>query len=140
MVKSENWVTLKHKNLQQFSLIWIVISVIVLFSGIFVSAAGSLSGLGNMGLYMITGAIISIILYLFFTLIQWFRFKKGEGFNNLVTAFIILAFLFTIGGLIGTFLTYPDGFKFFFVGLGMFALYWLIRLIRTIFQKEEDFS
>lgn len=125
------------KGRQQFSLIWIVASVLLLFIGMIVSAAGSLSGLGNLGLIMTVTANISILLYIFYSAFQWFRFKKGDGLSNLVTAYIILAMLFTFGGLIGAFLTFPDAFYFFFAGLGMFALYWFYILFKNILKKEE---
>ena len=121
-----------HNSKQQFSLIWIVLTVITLFVGMIVSAAGSLSGFKNLGLYMIAGAIVSIIFYVLYSAFQWFQFRKGEGLANLIIAYIILAILFTLGGLVGAFLTFPDAFYFFFAGLVMFGVYWIGVLIKNI--------
>lgn len=124
------------KGRQQFSLGWIVVSVLLVFVGSIVSAAGSLSGSRYLGIYITVGGIISILIYIFYSAFQWFKFKKGEGLANLATAYIILAMLFTFGGLIGAFLSFPEAFYYFFVGLGMFALYWFVILFKNVFSND----
>ena len=123
-----------------FPFAWIVSSVLLFFIGIFLSASSEWSGFGNLGTYLWVIGLISIFFFTIYSTFLWFKLKKGDGIKNLITAYNLLAFLFTIGGLVGAFLTFPDGFTFFIAGLSMFALYWIVRLIVTIFKSEEDFQ
>lgn len=123
-----------------FSLIWIISSVILFFAGLVIAASSGAIGTKDLGTYMWMFAMLSMLAHVFYSAILWFKFKKGNALNNLVTAYIILAFLFTIGGLVGAVLTYPDGLTTFLVGLGMFGVYWLLKLVIVIFSKESSFE
>ncbi|MDO5655098.1 MAG: hypothetical protein Q4G27_03045 [Flavobacteriaceae bacterium] len=126
-----------HKAIQKFQLIWIISSVIMLFTGVFIMAAGSLTGFKSLGMYLTSFAFLSVLIYIFFSAFQWFKFKKGEGIHNLITAYIILALLFTLGGLVAAIFSFPEAFYYFFGGLAMFAIYWLIVLVKNILKTEE---
>lgn len=123
------------------SLIWIVTSVFMFFIGLILAAMSSLMGDSQLGRFLWITGFLSMLVYVFYSAVLWFRFKKGSAFNNLVTAYIILSLLFTITGLVGAFLTYPDGLKVFLIGLGMMGGYWLIKIFHlVIFTKDSDFE
>lgn len=123
-----------------YSLVWIVASVILFFTGLVVAVTSKMTGVGDLGTFIWVAAALSMLVYVFYSAFLWFKLKKGSAFNNLVTAYIILAFLFVLGGLVGAVLTYPDGLNVFFGGLGMLAFFWIVKLFTFIFSKESDFQ
>lgn len=128
--------TLKSKT-YSITLFWAIFSVILLFAGLVLAASSGSSGTNNLGSIMVMISILSMLVYVFYSVILWFKFKKGNMLNNLVTAYIILSFLFIIGGLVGAFFTYPDGLTAFLVGLGMMGGFWIIKFFTLIFSKEN---
>ena len=130
---------LKSKNIS-FSLVWIVATVILFFTGLVLAVTSTWTGTKNLGTIIWVSSLVSMLAYLFYSAFLWFKFKKGNAWNNFVTAYIILAFLITLGGLVGAFLTYPQGMKTFLIGLGMFGGYWLFKLVGFMFSKESDFE
>lgn len=129
--------TLKSKT-YSVTLFWAISSVILLFAGLVLAASSGSSGTNNLGSTMVMISILSMLVYVFYSVILWFKFKKGNMLNNLVTAYVILSFLFIIGGLVGAFFTYPDGLPAFLVGLGMMGGFWVIKFFTLIFSKESE--
>ncbi|MGI9526076.1 MAG: hypothetical protein ACR2MS_03080 [Weeksellaceae bacterium] len=130
---------LKSKNFQRFQFYWIIISVTLFFLGLVFASTSVLIGYIPAGQFLLGISSVSIIIYLLVSILQWFKFKKGNGIKNLITAYILLAALLILGGLIGAFLTYPQGMQFFLLGMGMLGGFWILKLIQFIFMKEEDF-
>lgn len=122
------------------TLIWAITSVVLLFIGMILAASSGASGTNNLGSRLVMLSFLSILVYFFYSLIIWFKFKKGNMLNNLVTAYILLSFLMIIGGFIGALLTYPDGMTAFLIGLGMLGGYWLMKFFTLLFTKESEFK
>lgn len=126
--------------MQKFSFWWIILSVLTFFGGIFLSSTSVLTGNKTLGIVFLTTGILSILIFIFYSISQWFQFKKGHGIKNLITAYVFLAFLFVIGGLIGAFLTFPEGLTYFIIGVTMLGFYYVVKLIKVLTMKEEDFN
>lgn len=124
----------------KFSFWWIILSVLIFFGGIFLSSTSVLTGNKTIGTVFLATGMVSILTFVFYSISQWFQFKKGHGLKNLITAYVFLAFLFVFGGLIGAFLTFPEGLTYFIVGVAMLGFYYVVKLIKVLTMKEEDFQ
>lgn len=122
------------------ALIWALTSVILMFTGLVLAASSGASGTNNLGATLVMLSFLSLLIYVFYSIFIWFKFKKGKMLGNLVTAYILLSILFILGGLVGAFLTYPDGLTAFLFGLGMLAAFWLTKFFTLIFTKESEFE
>ncbi|MXV37071.1 hypothetical protein GO491_00050 [Flavobacteriaceae bacterium Ap0902] len=130
---------LRSRTFQKIQFYWIIISIILLFLGLFTASSSIMIGYVPVGQFLMIISGSSILIYLIVAILQWFRFKKGHGFKNFITAYILLSILMILGGLAGALFTYPDGMTIFITGLGLLGGFWVFKLIQFIFMKEEDF-
>lgn len=123
------------KLYQKIGFYWAILSVILIVFGLILSSASVLIDNSKAGLFMLLTGVSSFILYMLSSFFMFFKTKKGEVLETLIMAYLFICVSFIIGGLVGAFMSYPDGMNFFLFGLFLFGIYWLGVMFYNIFRK-----
>ncbi len=124
------------KAFQEFSFVWILVSILSLFAGIFLWTTAPFTGNDKIGLFLMTIGVVSFILFVTTSLFYFFTAKNASGLERLKDGYLILSLLFIVGGIIARLIHWDDTLQYLYIGLGMLAFYWIMILFKNIARAE----